>query len=295
MRLKSLLAQSDQLVSQNEIDLAIKLGPKIIREYYRQVEGRSLDIELHPTFSAKIHQRMIDFHIKSSEMATAFADKLAVKEYVSNTIGDKFIPEVIWQTERLTYPGYIEMPKHGILKCNDGCGKNVTMQSNLEYSFLKEETDNWLDNSYYWFRREYQYFNIPRVIFVEEAINDGHPDGPIDYIFYCFDGEVQLIQTGSRSHTIHSFFTKKLEKLNITYRERYEAPSFPRPTRLDQMIEIAQALSKGIDFVRVDLYQTADRVLFGEMTLTPRAGNIQFTPADWNMKLGKLWSYRYQL
>ena len=294
MRLKSLLAKSDQLVSQNKIDLAIKLGPQIIREYYRQVEGRTLDIELHPTFSAKIHQRMIDFHIKSSKLATAFADKLAVKEYVRNVIGEKFVPEVVWQTERLTYPGYIDMPKHGILKCSEGCGKNLMMPRNLEYSFLKEETDRWLDNSYYWFRREYQYFNIPSVIYIEETIDDGHPDGPIDYIFYCFDGEVQLIQTGSRSHTIHSFFTKKWEKLNITYRERYEAPSFPRPTRLEQMIEVAEELSKGIDFVRVDLYHTTERVLVGEMTLTPCAGKIQFNPSEWNMRLGKLWNYGYQ-
>lgn len=35
------------------------------------------------------------------------------------------------------------------------------------------------------------------------------------------------------------------------------------------MLEIASALSAGIDLVRVDLYDTPQKIIFGEMTLTP--------------------------
>ncbi|PWK60559.1 ATP-grasp fold amidoligase family protein [Roseicyclus mahoneyensis] len=294
MRLKSLLSKSEYLADNTKLSHEITLGPEIIRDNYRKVESRDLDIENHPSFSAKIHQRMIDFHTKGADTATLLADKLAVKDYVRSRVGKEFIPSVIWQAPRLTYNYFVDMPKQGILKCNEGCRKNLTLRENQNYNSLKKETDDWLDNSYYWFRREYQYYNIASELFVEEGIDDGHPDGPIDYIFYCFDGKVQLIQTGSRSHTVHSFFTRNWEKLNLTYRKIYEAPLLPLPSRLGQMIEVAEALSHGIDFIRVDLYQARERVLFGEMTLTPRAGDIQFTPSEWNMKLGQLWNYRYQ-
>ena len=38
------------------------------------------------------------------------------------------------------------------------------------------------------------------------------------------------------------------------------------------MVDIARELSRGIDFVRVDLYGIGDRIFFGEMTFTPGAG-----------------------
>lgn len=41
------------------------------------------------------------------------------------------------------------------------------------------------------------------------------------------------------------------------------------PRHLAEMIDIATRLSKDIELVRVDLYDTSDKVIFGEMTLTP--------------------------
>ena len=38
------------------------------------------------------------------------------------------------------------------------------------------------------------------------------------------------------------------------------------------MFEIARRLSKGINFVRVDLYQCKDKIYFGEFTFFPDAG-----------------------
>ena len=38
------------------------------------------------------------------------------------------------------------------------------------------------------------------------------------------------------------------------------------------MFSIASRLSQGIPFVRVDLYQSGERVFFGEMTFYPQSG-----------------------
>ena len=44
------------------------------------------------------------------------------------------------------------------------------------------------------------------------------------------------------------------------------------PDKLDEMFEIARILSRGIPYVRVDLYYENDQVYFGEMTFYSDAG-----------------------
>lgn len=66
-----------------------------------------------------------------------------------------------------------------------------------------------------------------------------------------------------------NFYSLNWELLPIQI--NYSAHSQPveRPDQLTEMIEIAKILSSDFLLVRVDLYQIADRALFGESTLTP--------------------------
>jgi hypothetical protein len=64
----------------------------------------------------------------------------------------------------------------------------------------------------------------------------------------------------------------------------------PPPGNLPRMIEIAEALGKDLDFVRVDLYEGDDeRVYFGEMTLAPGSGLTRFDPVDYDRVFGTYW------
>ena len=56
------------------------------------------------------------------------------------------------------------------------------------------------------------------------------------------------------------------------------------------MVEVAEALSKGVDFVRVDLYQVGERVVFGELTNYPAAGLQAMTPEHVFSELGRSWN-----
>ena len=54
------------------------------------------------------------------------------------------------------------------------------------------------------------------------------------------------------------------------------------------MIELAKKLSEGINFVRIDFYETDHGIYFGEMTFTPAAGIAVYDPPEWNEKLGDM-------
>ena len=62
---------------------------------------------------------------------------------------------------------------------------------------------------------------------------------------------------------------------------------------MQKMIEIAEILAKGADFLRVDLYLTKKGIKFGELTNYPAAGNLNFSPEFWNSEIGKEWVPKY--
>lgn len=69
-------------------------------------------------------------------------------------------------------------------------------------------------------------------------------------------------------------------------------PSFdetvPRPGCYEQMKEIAERMSRGIPFVRVDCYILNGRVYVGEMTFFPWGGFMRFKDEKWDLKLGEM-------
>ena len=54
------------------------------------------------------------------------------------------------------------------------------------------------------------------------------------------------------------------------------------------MVQVSERLATDEPYLRVDLYDIG-RPVFGELTLHPNAGRMQFDPPDWDERLGRLW------
>lgn len=114
-----------------------------------------------------------------------------------------------------------------------------------------------------------------------------------DYKFYCFDGEPKYlyISEGLEHHP-----TASISFLNLDWsfapfgRSDYKPFKTlpPKPSLYDEMISLARKLSAGNCFLRVDLYQINEKVYFSELTFTPCAGFMPFSPPEWDEELGKL-------
>lgn len=64
--------------------------------------------------------------------------------------------------------------------------------------------------------------------------------------------------------------------------------SVERPSNLEMMISICRSLSKGIPFVRIDMYEINGIVYFGEVTFFPASGLGHFSPEVYNNLMGEL-------
>ncbi len=123
--------------------------------------------------------------------------------------------------------------------------------------------------------REMQYHGLPRKVIVEALVPTRGDAPPDDYKFHCVFGQPLLCQIdhdrfGAGWHRL--FRVPGFAPMDLD--DGLVAPpghALPPPARLAAMVAAARALSAPFEFVRVDLYDGADGIHFGELTFTPAA------------------------
>lgn len=115
------------------------------------------------------------------------------------------------------------------------------------------------------------------IIISDSYYNKKDTKALVDYKFFCFDGVAESVMVCTERETGHPkfyFFDKEwnLKKYNIRGKEAPEGFTLPKPDCINEMFTIAEKLSKGIPYVRVDLYCIDGLVYFGEMTFYPDSG-----------------------
>jgi hypothetical protein len=131
-------------------------------------------------------------------------------------------------------------------------------------------------------RREAQYRNLEKKLIVEQNLA---PDEHIkDYKFSCTDGHVLhgRLDVGrfTPQHRRALFTVPDFEIIPVRCGGLDFPETIERPPHLAEMIEIAGQLSRGFDYVRVDLYDTPQGVYFGEFTFTPNAGAATYSDEE---------------
>lgn len=112
-----------------------------------------------------------------------------------------------------------------------------------------------------------------------------------DYKFYCFDGKVEflMINTGrnSSSGTRADYFDRDFNHLDFKWGYDHADTMPSKPVCFDEMIEIAEVLSKEIPELCVDLYVVNKHIYFGELTFFNGSRFEPFEPDEWDIKMGE--------
>jgi hypothetical protein len=151
----------------------------------------------------------------------------------------------------------------------------------------------WLTQKH--FKNEWAYQYIKPKILVEELLVSKDNKELKDYRMYTFHGVVKAISVGSatfRRYNKNVFFDRNWKEFKLTTYKETRQDSLPEiPAGLEEMIDVAQKLGEGIDFARIDLYDTEQGVVLGEMTMYPEGG-MRDSPAScpiFNKWLGDCW------
>ena len=266
--------------------LRIPVGEIRLRRRYAAFFARRYGSEPE-LFTEKLFKRMIALNRRRNPLMTRLADKFRARAWVADRIGECHLPQLFWHGASAAALPFEQLPDRCVIKTNHGSGQVIVKDGRLDEVSAKARLNAWLADNYYWRMQERQYLEIEPHILVEEFL-EGGDDGPLDYRFWCFDGQVAAIQVDNHSHSICPFYDVAWQRLDLGYRTGMKDVEIDQPAGLEQMLAIASTLSSGLAFVRVDLYNIAGRILFGEMTFTPAAGQMHL-PRAWDERLGALW------
>lgn len=285
---------------QNIIYYCLCRNPHLIHndEFYLRMlfslrHGRSLNLNNPITFSEKL--QWLKLNNRRPEY-TKMVDKYAVKEYVAGVIGkEHIIPTLaVYDSEKAI--DWDKLPNKFVLKTTHDSGGIVICRdkSSLDKTQAIKRLKYALLHDNYSKTREWPYKNVPRRIIAEEYIesNSYSKDLP-DYKFFCFDGEVKALFVATERQNPNEdvkfdFFDSNYNPL--PFRQGHDhAKTLPqKPKCFEEMKIIAKKLSSGIPHVRVDLYESDDTVLFGELTFFHFGGFTPFEPKEWDTILGNM-------
>lgn len=245
------------------------------------------------SFNEKISHRQL---FAQHPLSSLISDKWRVREYVAQRGLAHILNKVYWVGENPKEIPFDDLPDKFVIKANHGSGWNIFVKnkSKLNKQQVIQQCRRWLNVKYSRESRipETVYDNIRPLIIVERYFEDQKYEVPLDYKIHCFHGKVHYIDVICNSKTgirTKSSYDPQWNRMNYRYRLP-KGDDIPRPAKLNEMLNIAERLSSGIDYCRVDLYLlNNEKLLFGEITLNPIGGVGKFYPREWDFKFGELW------
>ncbi|HXH16410.1 MAG TPA: ATP-grasp fold amidoligase family protein [Sphingomonas sp.] len=212
-------------------------------------------------------------------------DKLAVKRFVADRLGPQWITPTLWSGDVL--PTEPPCARPFVVKSRHGCRQiRVVCNATDDWQATRRAAASWTRNSYGGWLDEWGYRDVPRGLLIEPFIGVA-PVLPIDYKLYVFHGRVAAIQVHLDRATNHrwTLFDRDWRRLSDGCAES----GVPKPLGLGRMIEGAEILAEGFDFVRIDFYDVGETPRFGEMTFYPGSGLDPFDPPRLDALLGQYW------
>ncbi len=222
---------------------------------------------------------------------TTMVDKVKVKEYVGTRVGEEYIIPTLGVWERAEEITFDSLPVQFVIKCNhDSHGVIVCKdKSKLDVEVVKSRLEKRLSVSGYSYGREWPYKNVERRILAEQLISDESGE-LLDYKIHCFNGEPKFVlvcqDRFSETGLKEDFYDLSWNVMDVERPNVKHGTSIEKPARLDEMIDLARTLSKGIPFLRTDFYYTQGKILFGELTFFPASGFQRFVPDKYDEIFG---------
>jgi len=272
----------------------IKSDELYLKVYYKLVVGKKLDLKHPKTFTAKL--QWLKLH-NTSALCTLLVDKYRVREFIKEKLGEEYLIPLLGVWERFDEIDFDKLPDEFVLKTNHGSGGVVLCRNKADLikAEARKKLENSLKENYFWAGREYPYKNVPPKIIAEKYMLDENGQSPVDYKFFCFDGEPKVLFYATERFNKQGqppkfdYYDMELNHLPVCSKGHENAEKrlemFPE---FGQMKEIAHKLSQGFAHVRVDLYLVRGHIYFGEMTFHHDGGFVPFVPEEWDLKFGEM-------
>ena len=261
-----------------------------IKYYYRF--HKKLNIKHPQTFNEKL--QLLKLYDKNPKY-TKMVDKYEVKKYIKNIIGEKYIIPTIGIYNNFDDIDFNELPKQFVIKCTHDSGGLIICKdrNKLNLKKARKKINSSLKTNYFYNGREWPYKNVSPKVIIEKYMDDNKNTQLNDYKIMCFNGKAKcsFVCTERDNKELGlavTFFDLNWNKLPFERHYRVSDKVIEKPKNYSKMIELSEKLANDIPFVRVDWYEINGKLYFGELTFFPGSGFEEFTPEEWDYKLGDM-------
>lgn len=245
------------------------------KRLFYKVLHKKLNLKNPKDFNEKIQYFILN---KYGKIEAKLSDKYLVREYVKERGLEDILVKLYKKYDDVEQIDLDELPERFVLKANNGCGNVFICRDKKQFNLeeCKKKLKKALKTNFAKENFEYHYKYIKPCVICEQYLDDKKNISPVDYKFFCFDGQPDCVLTCSdRDNNLKlDYYDLNWNNLNYVKKEYKSEKLLERPNNLEEMIEVAKVLSKGHKFVRVDLYDVNGKIYFGEMTFTPSAGTM---------------------
>ena len=216
---------------------------------------------------------------------TQMVDKYAVREYIAEKIGAKYLIPMIGIYDNVDEINFEDLPNQFVMQCTHDSASTIvcTDKTKLNIEKAKKMMKRKLRKNYYYKDREWVYKDVQPRIIIKQYMKDETESELKDYKILCFNGDPKFIGVHFDRSTKHrcNYYTTDWKFLDIKIQTPNDKnKKIERPGSLHEMLEIAKKLSKDIPFLGVDLYEINGKVYFGELTFFPGAGHADMCPKE---------------
>ncbi len=144
--------------------LSIVPDKLFLKCWYRCLTGQKLNLKNPQTFNEKLN--WLKLYDRKPEY-TLLADKLAVKNYITKTLGEEFVVPLLGVWDNANDINFDLLPQKFVLKCNHDSASVVvyTNKDKLDKKAVCQKLNKSLKNNFYKMVRKWPYKNIKRRIF----------------------------------------------------------------------------------------------------------------------------------
>lgn len=248
-----------------------------------------------------LNEKILYLSLKTdTTLWTRCADKYAVRGYVEEKgLKDILIPLIgVW--DKVEDVDFDKLPKEFVIKANHGSGDVVivTDKAKLDWKSTVRYFHEDLNHKYGALESAHHYLRIQPKLIAEKLMDFGESNSLVDYKMWCFNGKCQYIMTCSDRKVTNGHETVVLKVYDRDWvnhpdymvydNDHVDGNDVPKPINLDEMIDIAERLSKDFPCVRVDLYNVGGKIYFGELTFTSYGGLMNYYSDKFQLLAGSM-------
>ena len=212
---------------------------------YKIRTNRKLNLKSPKTLNEKIQWLKLN---DNSLLKTQLTDKILVRDWVKNKIGENYLKPVLWIGDRFDNIPFESLPNRFIIKCNHGCKWHIVIKDKTKFLLhedlvqkTKMQFDLWIRQTFFGYSDfETQYRTIKPQILIEPLMRENINEAPEELSVWCINQK--------------TFIDEKQKE----YRE--------------ELLSLSKILSENFKLVRVDWMPYNNKLYFEEMTFTPLSG-----------------------